>query len=57
MSGDGARAWNYFQCDPDDRAARRAAAGPPAWVDAPFRVRLRTQADLAVLKPWRMLVR
>ena len=55
MSGDGARAWYYLQCDPEYRAAWREAVAPPAWEDAPFRIRLQSEADLAALGPWRML--
>ena len=55
MNGDGARAWDYLQCDPDYRAGWREAALPPAWEDAPFPLRIQAQADLAALGSWRLL--
>ena len=54
-AADGPWAWAFLRCDRHYRAAWRENAVPPAFEDAPFPVRTRSEADLAAEGPWRLL--
>ena len=52
---DGAWAWAFLRCDRHYRAAWRENAAPPAYEDAPYLVRIRSEADFAAEGSWRLL--
>ena len=54
-AADGAYAWAFLRCDRRYRAAWRENAAPSAYEDAPFPVRIRSEADLAAEGAWRLL--
>ena len=50
------RAWSYLSCDPAYRADWRARAAPPEYErDAPFPVRIQTEADRVAVARWSLL--
>ena len=55
MTGGGAGVWPFLRCTRDYRKAWRAHAQPPEYEDAPFPVRLQSEADLEAERGWRML--
>lgn len=46
------RAWPFLKPSPDYAAAFREMGAPAVFEDAPFPVRIQTQADLAAAEPW-----
>ena len=55
MTGAGADVWPFLRCARDYREAWREHAGPPEYEDAPFPVRIQSEADLEAVRSWRML--
>ena len=50
------RAWSYLSCDPAYRADWRARAAPTEYErDAPFPVRIQTEADRVAVARWSLL--
>ena len=49
------RAWPFLKPDPEYAAAFREMAAPPVFEDAPFPIRIQTEADLAAAEPWGLL--
>ena len=55
MTDERIRVWSFLRWDRKYRAAWRDHAAPPEYEDAPFPVRIRSEADLEAGQPWRML--
>ena len=54
MADGNAAAWDFVSCVRAYREAWRARAGVPAYEDAPFPIRIQSEADLLARAPWRM---
>ncbi|MDE0241036.1 MAG: hypothetical protein OXQ84_12720 [bacterium] len=57
MTGGGAEVWPFLRCARPYWEARRAHALPPEQEDAPFPIRIQSEADLEPVLSWRMLAR
>ena len=54
-TGGGAEVWPFLRCKRDYREGWRAHARAPEYEDAPFPVRIQSEADLEAVRSWRML--